>query len=94
MAIQSKEVKVKATDEVMKGVYANQTLIMHDKEEFILDFINTFPPSGILNARVIISPAHCVRIMKALQENIQRYEANFGKIQAGSEPDQKIGFHA
>ncbi|MFQ5901786.1 MAG: DUF3467 domain-containing protein, partial [Thermodesulfobacteriota bacterium] len=42
--------KVKITDDVLKGVYANSMMVTHTREEFMLDFINNFPPEGIVNA--------------------------------------------
>lgn len=73
-------VNIKITDEILKGVYANMMMVTHNKEEFVLDFINMFPPSGIVNARVMVSPAHVKRIVTALNENIKKYEQQFGAI--------------
>lgn len=89
----SKEIKIKATDEVLKGAYANQMIISHTREEFILDFISAFPPEGILNARVIISPGHLKRVIRALQENLGKYEKKFGVVKEAPEPKpQRVGF--
>lgn len=81
-----KEIKIKITDEVLGGVYANAMRIAHTKEEFILDFMNIVPPHGILNSRVITSPGHMKRIVKALQENLQKYEDKFGAIEESEAP--------
>ncbi len=67
--------------------------ILHTKEEFVLDFLNVFPPTGTLNSRVILSPGHFKRMMKAMQENLAKYEASFGKIAQSEEP-KGIGFKA
>ncbi len=79
------EIKVKVPDKLLKGVYANQMLITHTKEEFLLDFINFFPPEGVLTARVIVSPGHAKRIAAALRENIEKYESRFGPIEESPE---------
>ena len=50
------QMQVKVTDEVLKGVYANMVQVGHAAEEFVLDFMNLFPPAGIVTARVILSP--------------------------------------
>lgn len=89
---QGQQVQVKVSDEALKGVYSNMVQIGHTGEEFILDFMNLFPPQGQLVSRVIISPSHMKRIVAALQDNVKRYEEQFGAIQAGSAPDQKVGF--
>ena len=87
------EIKIKITDEVLKGVYANNMAVTHTKEEFVLDFINIFPPGGIVNARVITSPGHLKRIIAALQDNMRKYEGKFGEIKEAPEPlSDKTGF--
>src|SRR6185503_2077894 len=77
------QIQVKVTDEVLKGVYGNMVQVGHTPEEFILDFMNIFPPSGIITSRVVISPAHMKRIVAALADNLKRYEDQFGSIKAG-----------
>ena len=86
------QIQVKASDEALKGVYSNMAQIGHTQEEFVLDFMNLFPPAGVLSARVIVSPAHIQRITQALAENIKKYEEQFGSIKPGSVPERKIGF--
>lgn len=88
-----KEIKIKITDDVLKGVYANNMAVAHTREEFLLDFINIFPPGGIVNARVIISPGHLKRIITALKDNMKKYEEKFGEIKEAPEPwKDKTGF--
>lgn len=80
------QMRVKITDEILKGVYANQMVVTHTKEEFILDFVNVFPPEGIVNARIIISPGHLKRVIRALGENVGKYEDHFGVIPEAAAP--------
>lgn len=90
---QSKQMQVKVTDEVLKGVYANMVQVGHTPEEFILDFMNLFPPTGMLTSRVILSPGHAKRIAGALADNIKKYEQQFGEIKASKGPENNaIGF--
>ena len=77
-----RELQIQVPPEVARGAYANQMLVAHTQEEFVLDFILATPPAGIVNARVIISPTHAKRIATAITENIAKYEAQFGKIVA------------
>ena len=88
---EKKQINIKITDEILEGRYANMMMVAHTKEEFILDFANVVPPQGILNARIITSPGHMKRIIKALQENLKKYESQFGEIQE-SEPPKGIPF--
>ncbi len=81
-----KGMNVKIADEELKGRYANLVRITHTREEFILDFINMVPPQGAVTARVITSPGHLKRLIRALSGNLELYEKNFGSIQEAPEP--------
>lgn len=89
------QMQIKINDEVLKGVYANALQIGHTKEEFILDYMNLVPPQGIAVSRVFISPGHMKRIVSALQDNLKKYEEQFGKIAMAETPksDGKVGFN-
>lgn len=86
------QIQVKASDEILKGVYANMVQVGHTGEEFILDFMNIFPPTGILASRVVLSPAHAKRLAAALLDNVKKYETQFGSIKLADTPEHKIGF--
>ena len=89
---QQRQVQIKASDEDLKGKYSNTAQVLHTKEEFVMDFLSVFPPTGTLNSRIIMSPGHYKRFAKALSENLKKYEDKFGKIDETKEDDQKIGF--
>ena len=78
---------VKITDEELKGRYANLVRITHTREEFILDFINMVPPQGAVTARVITSPGHLKRLIRALSGNLKLYEERFGEVREAPEPE-------
>ena len=86
------QVQVKVSDEVLKGCYANMVQIGHTREEFVIDFMNIFPPQGVINCRVIVSPQHMKRMAAALNENIKRYEEQNGAIADSVTPQQNFGF--
>ena len=86
------EINIKIEDEELKGRYANLLRIAHTGEEFILDFLFLQPqraPQGqavaTLRSRVITSPEHAKRILRALQENLRRYEDSFGVIEEATD---------
>ena len=89
----SQTLNIKIGDEEQKGRYSNLLRIAHSREEFILDFINLVPPQGVVTARVVTSPGHLKRIVRALQENLERYEAAYGEIQEASDPAPAAGVH-
>lgn len=84
---------VKITDDELKGRYSNLLRITHTREEFILDFINLVPPQGIVTARVVASPAHLKRILRALSANLERYEKTYGAIQESPDPGEENSVH-
>ena len=92
MAEDKKEIQVAFPDALKGGAYTNNMVVLHTKEEFIMDFMMVAPPTGAITARVITSPGHMKRILKALQENVQKYESQFGQIEASEPPRSPIGF--
>lgn len=92
MPEQPQQIKIKAKDEELKGAYSNLMQVLHTKEEFVLDFFLVSPPEGILSSRVIVSPGHLKRMVKALEENLSKYEEKFGKIEEARAPEAPLGF--
>lgn len=90
------QVQIKADEKELVGQYSNLVMIHHNAEEFTLNFIYIFPsvPQGKLVSSVIVSPGHAKRLMRALSENITRYEAQFGPITEGPgpTPEPTVGF--
>jgi hypothetical protein len=84
------DIKVNFPPNLHGGVYSNNMVVSHTKEEFVLDFLMVAPPAGAVMARVIVSPGHMKRILAALQDNISKYEKSFGAIQIAEEPKGKI----
>jgi len=73
-------IRIKFPEKVLPGIYANQMVVSHTREEFLLDFVNVFPPEGIVSARIIVSPGHLKRMIRALSDNLARYEAAHGAV--------------
>ncbi len=90
MAKQQK-MPIKMPEKVLPGVYANQMMVSHTREEFVIDFVNLFPPEGVVNARVIVSPGHLKRMIRALSDNLARYEVRHGQIIEASDPQTPEG---
>ena len=87
------EVQVTFPEHLKGGVYSNNMVVTHTREEFILDFLMVSPPAGTVTARVILSPGHARRVAAALAENVRKYEAAFGAIPAAEAPQGRIGFN-
>ena len=76
------QLNIEISEEVAEGSYANLDIITHSNAEFVIDFVNVMPgtPKSKVKSRVIFTPQHAKRFMKALAENIERYEAGNGTI--------------
>ena len=90
------QVQIKADEKELLGQYANLVVIHHNAEEFTLNFVYVFPsvPQGKQVSSMIITPAHAKRLMRALEENVSRYEAQFGTLPEGQGPgpEPNVGF--
>ena len=77
------QINIELSEEIAEGVYSNLAIISHSHSEFIVDFIRLVPnvPKAKVKSRIILTPQHAKRLMKALQDNIKRYEAQFGVIE-------------
>lgn len=80
-------IAIQADPSIAPGVYSNLVMISHRREEFVLDFLFVQPQPGpqgeavaTLRSRVIASPAHVKRLLRALEENVRRFETAFGTI--------------
>ena len=76
------QLQVELPQDVAQGEYANFAIITHSSSDFIIDFARVLPgvPKTQVKSRVILAPEHAKRLLGALQENIVRYEREFGLI--------------
>ena len=77
------QINIELTEEVAEGEYANLAIITHSHAEFVLDFVNVMPnvPKSRVKARLIMTPFHAKRLMKAMIDNVQKFEQANGVIQ-------------
>ena len=88
------QLNIEISEEVAEGQYANLVIITHSHAEFIIDFVNVMPgtPKSKVKARLILTPQHAKRFMKALSDNVARFEAANGKIQDLEEVQLPLNF--
>lgn len=81
--VKENQLNIELPEEVADGVYSNLAIITHSHTEFIVDFLRIMPgmPSAKVKSRVILTPQHAKRLIKALQENIKKFENLHGEIQ-------------
>ena len=78
----SQQIKDELKEEVAQGTYANLAIITHSSSEFIVDFVRVMPgiPKASVKSRIVLAPEHAKRLLRALEENIGKYERTFGSI--------------
>lgn len=89
------QINIELSEEVAEGVYANLAMIAHSNSEFVIDFIRLMPgvPKAKVKSRIVVTPEHAKRLLTALNDNIQKYEENFGEIKKTDEaPKFPINF--
>ena len=77
------QINIELSDEVAEGIYANLAIIQHSRSEFVIDFIKMLPgiPKAKVKSRIILTPQHAKRLLKALQDNMKKFESMHGSIQ-------------
>ncbi|MBO9639485.1 DUF3467 domain-containing protein [Siphonobacter aquaeclarae] len=87
-ADQGDQIEIELSEEMAEGTYSNLAIISHSQSEFVIDFVRLMPnvPKAKVKSRVIITPDHALRLMNALQDNIAKYEENYGPINEGGGP--------
>ncbi len=80
---QPNQLNIEISEEVSEGQYANLAIITHSHAEFVIDFVNVMPgtPKSKVKSRIILTPFHAKRFMKAMIENVNKFEATNGTIQ-------------
>ena len=66
----------------LDATYANFALITHSASEIIIDFARVLPntPKAKVYARIITTPMHAKLLLRALSDNLEKYEAQFGEV--------------
>ena len=84
---QQNQINIELSEEIAEGIYSNLAMIAHSNSEFVVDFIRLIPgvPKARVKSRIIITPEHAKRLLAALKENIEKYEATFGPIKRTDE---------
>ena len=90
---QQGQLQIELPQETAQGEYANFAIITHSSSDFVLDFARILPgvPKAQVKSRVILAPEHAKRLLMALQENIVRYEREFGQIKMPTQQQQQAG---
>lgn len=76
------QINIELTEEMAEGTYANLAIITHSFAEFVIDFVNVMPgaPKAKVKSRLIMTPQHAKKLMRALIDNVKNYETTNGVI--------------
>jgi hypothetical protein len=79
---QQQQLNIELSEEMADGEYANLAIITHSFAEFVVDFVNVMPnvPKAKVKSRIVMTPQHAKRLMRALVDNVKRFEAQYGAI--------------
>lgn len=85
---EKKQLSIEIDDATAQGMYSNLAFLSHSEQEFVLDFMFLSPqqPKAKVRARIITSPKHAKRLLAALADNLQKFEARFGPIAVDQTP--------
>jgi len=88
------QLNIELDESVADGTYANLAIINHSVSEFVVDFVNVMPgtPKAKVKSRIILTPQHAKRFMKALAENVSRFEKAHGEIKDYDQPPIPMNF--
>ena len=89
---QAPDINLEIKPEVAVGKYSNLALISHSHSDFVLDFATILPgmPKPEVGSRIIMAPEHAKRLAAALQQNLMKYEQEFGKIDLGIQEERIV----
>ncbi len=82
MELKENQLQIELKEDIAEGTYANLAIIAHSTSEFVLDFVRMMPGvnKAKVKSRIVMTPEHAKRLALALQDNLMRYEAQFGEI--------------
>jgi hypothetical protein len=91
---QPEQINIELDETVAEGIYSNLAIINHSSSEFVLDFVSIMPgiPKAKVKSRIVLTPQHAKRLLKAIGENIHRFEAAHGEIKETEQAPIPLNF--
>ncbi|WP_299338021.1 DUF3467 domain-containing protein [uncultured Psychroserpens sp.] len=87
-------INIELDEKIAEGTYSNLAIINHSVSEFVIDFVSIMPgtPKSKVKSRIILTPQHSKRLLKALGDNIKRFEKAHGEIKDYEQPPMPLNF--
>lgn len=91
---QEGKLNIELNEEIAEGIYSNLAIISHSNSEFVFDFIKVMPglPKAKVKSRIMMTPEHAKRLMRALQDNLAKFEAQHGGVKDAESPHFPMNF--
>ncbi len=88
------QINIELDESVSQGTYSNLAIINHSVSEFVVDFVSIMPgvPKSKVKSRIILTPQHAKRFLKALNDNVHRFEKSHGEIKDYEQPPIPLNF--
>lgn len=88
------QLQVELGEKEAEGIYSNLAIITHSPAEFIIDFTRVTPgvPRARVHSRIIMTPQHFKLLLNAMQENMDRFEAQYGEVRVDRQGEHPFGF--
>lgn len=88
------QLNIELNEKTAEGTYSNLAIINHSVSEFVVDFINVMPgaPKAKVKSRIILTPQHAKRFLKALHDNVHKFESMHGEIKDYDQPPIPLNF--
>ncbi len=88
------QINIELDEKVAQGIYSNLAIINHSVSEFVVDFVTIMPgvPKSKVKSRIILTPQHAKRFLKALNDNVKRFEKAHGEIEEHKQTTMPINF--
>ncbi len=82
------QLNIELSEDIAEGIYSNLAIITHSSSEFVLDFIRVMPgvPKAKVKSRIVLTPEHAKRLLTALEDNLEKFEAVNGRIKIQTDP--------
>jgi hypothetical protein len=89
-----KQINIELDEKMAEGIYSNLAIINHSVSEFVVDFISMMPgaPKAKVKSRIVLTPQHAKKFLKALSDNVNRFEKAHGNIKDYEQPPIPLNF--
>jgi len=89
-----KQINIELDEKIAEGTYSNLAIINHSVSEFVVDFISMMPgaPKAKVKSRIVLTPQHAKKFLKALADNVNRFEKANGTIKDYEQPPIPLNF--